>query len=99
MATERAKQTIRVVTQEQMLCEDDGNVLLPLERVRDKYTRRADEIDEKMPGPGASDEADKIRRARMLDVAAHYRRCADSVQRLKSTSEVNFVQRGGEYGK
>ena len=47
MATERAKQTIRVVTQEQMLCEDDGNVLLPLERVRDKYNAKAAELKEK----------------------------------------------------
>ena len=50
MATERAKQTIRVVTQEQMLCEDDGNVLLPLERVRDKYNAKAAELKEKAFG-------------------------------------------------
>ena len=75
MATERAKQTIRVVTQEQMLCEDDGNVLLPLERVRDKYNAKAAELKEKAFGDN---------RKLILAAAETYTRMADSVERLIS---------------
>ena len=82
MANDKAtpKQTLRAVEKEALLHDEDGDILLPLKRVRDQYTKHAEELDAKMPGPGASDEQDKIKRAKMLETAAEYRKCADAVQ-------------------
>ena len=84
MANDKAtpKQTLRAVEKEALLHDEDGDILLPLKRVRDQYTKHAEELDAKMPGPGASDERDKIKRAKMLETAAEYRKSADAVQRI-----------------
>jgi hypothetical protein len=77
------KQTLggwKAAAKEAAVLEDDGDILMPLKRVRDQYIRRAVEIEEKAPGKGASDEEDKAKRARMLEVAAGYRVAADAVQ-------------------
>ena len=71
MANDKAtpKQTLRAVEKEALLHDEDGDILLPLKRVRDQYTKHAEELDAKMPGPGASDAPDKIRREDMLEAA------------------------------
>jgi hypothetical protein len=74
------RQTLRVVIQEALLHDDDGDILLPLKRVRDQYTKRAEALDEKMPGTGASDPDDVAKRSSMLKNAAFYRKAADAVQ-------------------
>ena len=74
------KQTLRAVEKEALLHDEEGDILLPLKRVRDQYTEHAEALDEKMPGPGASDPKDKIRREDMLEAAAEYRKCAAAVQ-------------------
>jgi hypothetical protein len=45
----------KAAPREEQVLADEGNILRPLERVRDQYTHKAEELDEKMPGPGASD--------------------------------------------
>ena len=75
-----SRQTLRVVTQEELLHDDDGDILLPLKRVRDQYTKRVSELDDKMPGIGASDPDDVAKRSSMLKNAAFYRKAADAVQ-------------------
>jgi hypothetical protein len=74
------KQTLCVVAQEKYMLEDDGDILAPLKKIRNQYVKRANELDEKMPGLGASDVADIAKRAAMLKVAAWYRKAADAVQ-------------------
>ena len=74
------KQTLRAVEKEALLHDEDGDILLPLKRVRDQYTKHAEELDVKVPGPGVSDPKDKIKREDMLEAAAEYRKCADAVQ-------------------
>jgi hypothetical protein len=74
------RQTLRVVTQEALLHDNDGDILLPLKRVRDQYTKHAEALDAKMPGSGASDASDKIKRVKMLEAAVAYRKCAYAVQ-------------------
>ena len=85
------KQTLRVIEQEKALLEDDGDILAPLKKVRDKYTNRAAELDEKMPGSGASDAADIAKRSAMLKTAAFYRRMADCVQRIIGVVDVSTL--------
>jgi hypothetical protein len=82
MANDKAipRQTLRIVKQEALLHDDDGDILLPLKRVRDLYTKRATDLDDKMPGSGASDPDDITKRASMLKNAAFYRKAADAVQ-------------------
>jgi len=75
-----ARQTLRVVKQEALLHDDDGDILLPLKRVRDLYMKRAAELDEKMPGIGASDPDDVAKRASVLKNADFYHNAANAVQ-------------------
>jgi len=83
----------KAVAQETAVIEDDGDILLPLKRLRDQYTRKAEEIDDKMPGKGASDEKDKAKRQSMLRLAAFYRSVADSLQRLIGVASVtDFIE-------
>ncbi len=74
------RQTLRAVEKEALLHEDAGDILFPLKRVRDLYTKRATELDDKMPGIGASDPDDIAKRSSMLKNAAFYRKAADAVQ-------------------
>jgi len=82
MANDKAapRQTLRAVEKEALLHEDDGDILLPLKRVRNLYTKRAAELDDNMPGIGASDPDDIAKRASMLKNADFYRKAADAVQ-------------------
>ena len=82
MANDKAtpKQTLRAVEKESLLHDEEGDILLPLKRVRDQYTKHAEELDVKMPGSGVSDPKDKIKREDMLEAAAAYRKCAAAVQ-------------------
>jgi hypothetical protein len=52
---------------------DDGDILQPLKRVRDKYIAKADELKEKAYG---------VNRVKILEAAESYTRMADSVGRL-----------------
>ena len=52
---------------------DDGDILQPLKRVRDKYIAKAAELKEKAFGDN---------RAKILEAAANYESMADSVGRL-----------------
>ncbi len=52
---------------------DDGDILQPLKRVRDKYIAKADELKEKAYG---------VNRVKILEAAANYESTADSVGRL-----------------
>ena len=83
-----AKQTLRIVTQEQALLEDDGDILTPLRRVYHRYLDKVTDLNEKIPGPGASDEKDKLQRARMLETIAWYNRAADLVAELITNTEL-----------
>lgn len=67
------KQTLRAVELEQALVTDDGDILQPLKSVRDQYTRKAAELDEKAYG----DNRTAIQRT-----AAHYRAMADRLQNI-----------------
>ena len=67
---------------------DDGDILTPLRRVYHRYLDKVTDLNEKIPGPGASDEKDKLQRARMLETIAWYNRAADLVAELITNTEL-----------
>jgi|SRR5208282_3040076 len=84
--------TWKAVAQETALIED-GDILLPLKRLRDQYTRKAEKIEERMPGKGASDDADKAKRKDMLLAAGRYHYAAWTVQKLIGTvATTDFIE-------
>ena len=66
------KQTEWNAAERETVVIDSGDVLLPLKRIRDQYTKRAEELDSKAFGDN---------RVKILAQAAEYRRCAAAVQR------------------
>ena len=63
----------REVSPAAVIAEDEGDILQPLKRVRDKYNRKAEELKEKAFGD---------KRELILTAAESYSRMADSVERL-----------------
>jgi len=64
---------LRATEERESLYDGEGDILLPLKRVRDQYTKRAQELDEKAYGENLT---------KIQEATNNYRVMADQVQRL-----------------
>jgi len=70
MANDKSTATWKSAEREKAVIEDEGDILLPLKRVREQYIRRAEELDGKACGEN---------RANIKEVAQCYRKAAYAV--------------------
>lgn len=68
------------VASTEVITEDNGDILMPLKRVRDQYATKADELKEKAFGDN---------RELILLASENYTRMADCVQRIIGVMSLN----------